>query len=194
MKLLHKLTLVVAFLVCSTIASQAQDFAIKNNVLYDATLTPNIGAEVALSRKSTFQLSYSLNPWELHDGKQWKHWQLAPEYRYWLCSKFSGHFFGIHGNGGEFNFRKVDITLPFTGWPCDLDNAHYQGWNIGGGLTYGYAWILSKHWNFEASISVGYEYIKWKRYNCANCDSSPERGHRNYVGPTKAALNLVYVF
>ena len=63
---------------------------------------------------------------------------------------------------------------------------------IGGGLTAGYQWILSKHWNFEASLGAGYIYSPYKKY-CAVCRTEGQKDHRNYVGPTKAALSLVYL-
>ena len=38
--------------------------AIKNNLLYDATTTPNLGIEVGVARRSSVQLVYGLNPWK----------------------------------------------------------------------------------------------------------------------------------
>ncbi len=172
----------------------AQRVAIKSNLLHDATLTPNLGAELAVGRKQTVQLSYGLNPWRFSSGRQWRHWQLIPEYRWWPCSRFNGHFFGIHGTVGEFNMAKVDFTMPFTGWPGDLDSKRYEGWNAGGGITYGYSYILGRHWNIEAAIGVGYEYISYKKYPCKDCGTLEARGHKNYFGPTKLSLSLVYVF
>ena len=172
----------------------AQRVALKTNLLYDLTSTPNIGAEFGIGKKSTVQLVYGFNPWSFSEGKQIKHWQLMPEYRWWPCSKFNGHFFGIHAMGGQFNMAKVDLKLPFYDWPSDLEDARYEGWNVGGGLTYGYQWILGKHWNFEASLGVGYDYIKYKKYPCEDCGSLIEEGHKNYFGLTKAVLSILYVF
>ena len=58
--------------------------SIKNNLLYDATLTPNIGLEVKIGSRSSFQAFYGINPWKFSDTKKWRHWSLMPEYRYWL--------------------------------------------------------------------------------------------------------------
>ncbi|MDO4930840.1 MAG: DUF3575 domain-containing protein [Bacteroidales bacterium] len=185
------LLLMLAF--CSTSVT-AQRLAVKTNLLYDATLTPNIGAELGIGKKSTVQVVYGFNPWEFSDGKQFKHWQLMPEYRWWPCSKFNGHFFGVHAMGGQFNVAKIDATLPFYGWPSDLDETRYEGWNVGGGFTYGYQWILGKHWNFEASVGVGYDYIKYKQYPCEDCGSLIREGHKNYFGFTKAVLSILYIF
>lgn len=175
----------------------AQKLALKTNLLYDATLTPNIGAELGLGRKHTLQAFYSLNLWNhplQKDDRNWKHWQLLGEYRWWPCSKFNGHFIGVHVNGGEFNMQKVHFKLPFYNWPKDLKDNRYEGWNVGGGFTYGYQWILARHWNIEASLGVGYQRIEYKKFPCAECGNVEERGHKNYFGPDKLALSLMYVF
>ena len=172
-------------------AVQAQ-VAIKNNLLYDANRTPNLGVEVGLSRKSTAQIFYGLNPWKYSDNKQMRHWLVMPEYRWWTCSKFNGHFFGIHAMGGEFNVQGIDDTFGLI--KEDIEHKHYEGWYIGGGITYGYQWILGKHWNLEASVGFGYDYIQFKEYECGECGSFKRKDHTNYIGPTKLALSMLYLF
>lgn len=176
-------------------ALRAQRVAVKTNLLYWATTTPNMGAELALGRRHTLSLHYGLNPWShtRPDGtvRQLRHWQLQPEWRWWPCQKFAGHFLGVHATGGEFNMGGVD--LPFGLW-SKLETHRYEGWNLGAGLTYGYQWVLARHWNLEASLGVGYSYIKYKDFSCHECGERHADGHRNYFGPTKAALSVMYVF
>lgn len=169
----------------------AQRVAVKTNLLYDATATPNLGLEAALGRKHTVQLLYGLNPWEYSGRKQMKHWLLMPEYRYWFCEKFNGHFVGLHLMGGEFNAGGIDLP---GGMFKSLKNNRYEGWYAGAGLTYGYQWMLSRHWNFEGAIGLGYDHIKYRQFPCVECGALKKRGHANYFGPTKLALSLVYVF
>ena len=191
------LTLAIAWLM--NVGAQAQTVAVKTNLLYDATLTPNLGVELGLGKKHTAQLFYSLNLWEHPKGKssdtQWKHWQLGGEYRWWFCSKFNGHFLGVHAMGGEFDMAKVKhFKLPLYNWPKDFDTKRYEGWNAGAGVTYGYQWILGKHWNLEASVGAGYQYIHYKKLPCTECGNVEETGHKHYVGIDKLALSLMYVF
>ena len=107
----------------------AQDMALKTNLLYDATTTINLGYEVALSKKTTLDIWVNYNPWTL--GHKWvgieragsefveqreskiKHLMVQPEFRWWLCEKFNGHFFGVHLHGGIFNVGAM--KMPF-GW------------------------------------------------------------------------------
>ena len=174
----------------ATPKAQAQSVAVKTNLLYDATLTPNLGVEMGLGKRTTAQLSYGLNPWKFSEGKSMRHWQLIGEGRYWFCSKFNGHFLGVHAMGGQFNAGGV--KLPF-GIKKGLRDHRYEGWFVGGGVTAGYQWPLSKHWNLETSLGLGYDYIQYDKFKCGSCGEKESRSHDNYVGPTKAALSLIYM-
>lgn len=173
------------------VPAAAQHVAVKTNLLYDATTTPNLGMEVAFGRKHSVQLLYGLNPWDFGENKKMKHWLLMPEYRYWLCEKFNGHFFGAHLMGGQFNVGGMDF--PAGLFKFQEDN-RYEGWYAGVGITYGYQWMLSHHWNLEGSVGVGYDYISYKEFPCVKCGAVKKRDHTNYFGPTKLALSLIYVF
>lgn len=175
--------------------SMAKDFALKTNLLYDATLTVNLGAEYQLAPKWSVDLSGNLNAWTLSHSRRWKHWLVQPEARYWFCEGLGGHFIGAHMLGGQYNFGNIGFSHGFLGNDIDeLRDKRYQGWFAGIGIAYGYSWMLGRHWNFEAEIGFGWAYTKYDRFQCAGCGRREGRGHHNYVGPTKAALSLVYVF
>lgn len=169
----------------------AQDIGLKTNLLYWATTTPNIGLEMQAGRRHTAQLFYGLNPWTFDNGKKLRHWVLQPEYRYWFCQTFDGWFVGAHVMGGQFNAGGIHMPLGLLG---DFRDNRYEGWFAGGGLTAGYQWPLSRHWNLETSVGVGYDYIHYYRYECRDCGNKNGAADRNYVGPTKAALELIYMF
>lgn len=169
----------------------AQNVALKTNLLYLGTLTPNLGVEASVGKKHTVQLFYGLNPWKLSGDKSLKHWLLMPEYRYWFCQSFNGWFVGAHAMGGQFNAGGVKLPL---GMFPDFHHNHYEGWYIGGGVTAGYQWPLSRHWNFEASIGAGYDYLQYDKYRCGECGEKLKSDHHNYWGVTKAVLSLMYVF
>lgn len=188
-----KLIFCIAFVFLATSAGFAQEVALKTNALYWATTTPNLGVEMSVGRKHTIQLFYGLNPWRQSGGdrRSLRHWLLMPEYRYWFCQSFNGWFLGAHLMGGEFNVSS--IHLPFGLFP-DLRDHRYEGWYAGGGITIGYQWPLSKHWNIETSVGFGYDYIKYDKFPCKKCGERLKSSHTNYLGPTKAALSLLYVF
>lgn len=174
----------------------AQDVGIKTNLVADGLLSPNLGVEIGLAPKWTLDLTGEFNGWTLSHERRWKHWLVMPEARYWLCDRFSGHFFGVEAHGGQYNIGGFDGKWNLFGTDArKLKDTRYQGWFVGGGITYGYAWILGKHWNLEAEIGIGYSYTRYDRFRCAGCGRKIETDKpHHYVGPTKAALNLVYLF
>lgn len=174
----------------------AQKAALKTNLLTDATATVNLGAEFALAPKWTLDLSANYNGWDMKDNKKWKHWLAQPEARYWFCDKFMGHFIGVHALGGQCNVGGLDMNFKFLGSDFrQLRDHRYEGWYLGAGFAYGYAWALGRHWNMEAELGVGYIYTNYDKYACEKCGKKVDSdGHHNYFGPTKAALSLVYVF
>ncbi|MBD5345860.1 MAG: DUF3575 domain-containing protein [Bacteroides sp.] len=176
-------------------AAGAQEVALKTNLFYDATATANLGAEVAVAPRWSIDLSGNLNAWNMGGDKKWKHWMVQPEARYWFCEAIGGHFVAAHLLGGQYNFGGLDMDFKFLGTDFRrLKDNRYQGWYGGIGIAYGYSWMLSHHWNFEAEIGVGYVRASYDEYPCATCGTKTDSGKHNYVGPTKAALNLVYVF
>ena len=170
--------LISVFGICQFVS--AQDVAIKTNSLYWLTTTPNLGAEFALSKKLTLEVAGAYNPWTFKDDKKMRFWLVQPEIKYWLCEKFNGSFFGIHAHGAQY----------YGGF----SSKRYDGYLAGVGLTYGYDWILSPHWNIEAAIGVGYAHLWYKESERVPCASCAEKKTKNYFGPTKVAVSLIYIF
>ena len=115
---------------------------------------------------------------------------MQPEFRYWLCERFNGHFFGVHLLGGEYNISKV--KLPF-GLARDGKEHRYDGWYVGGGFSYGYQWMLARKWSIEATVGVGYVRFDYDKYGCRDCSPRLESGTKNYFGPTKLGVNLIFI-
>ncbi len=194
---MRRIIFLLFVLLASTHTMKAQEVALKTNLVYDALLTVNLGAEVQLAPRWSLDLSGNLNAWTLDQGKKWKHWMVQPEARYWFCDAMAGHFVAAHALGGQYNVGHIDMgSLNFLGTNLkNLKDHRYQGWYGGLGVAYGYSWILSRHFNIEAELGVGWIYTKFDTFECAGCGRRVNTGRsHNYVGPTKAAINLVYVF
>ena len=186
---------VLAALFLTLTVARGQTLAVKSNLLYDATLTVNAGLEVGLAPRWSFDLSGNYNGWAVN-GHKWKHWLAQPELRYWFCDGLAGHFVGLHALGGEYNFGHFDTSLSFLGTDYSVfaDQRH-QGWYVGAGIAYGYSFILNRHWNLELELGVGYVYTRYDVFECEGCGRKVEEDKpHHYVGPTKAAVNLVYNF
>lgn len=178
--------LVTAFV----ISSHAQRFVVKTNLPYWGIMSPNAGIEFRVGKRFTFDVNSGGNLLRPIDGKHFKHWFAQPEFRYWFCESFNGHFLGLHGLGGQYNIGGWDLPI---GELKNLKDHRYQGYFYGGGLTYGHQWYLGNRWNLELSIGAGYLRMHYDKFRCANCGSKLDSGKKDYLGVTKAALSLIYV-
>lgn len=188
--------LILLLITTANLSLQAQDVAVKTNLLYDATATINAGVEVAIAPRWTLDISGNFNGWNQSHQRRWKHWLVQPEARYWFCDPFAGHFLGIHLHGGQYNVGGLDNSISFLGTDfSDLSDYRYQGWFLGAGVAYGYSVILGRHWNMEFEIGIGYAYTRYDQFNCVGCGRKiKEDQDHHYFGPTKAAINLIYTF
>lgn len=184
-QLLLPLLLAGLLLLCSSEAS-AQRFAVKTNALYWLTTTPNLAAEVALGRHFSLQMGAGYNGWKFTEGRTLKHLMLTPEARYWFSSPMERHYLGLYGQYATFNLRNLPLLA--------TNELAYRGRLYGGGLAYGYQWALGKHFGIEVSVGVGYLYLDYSKFHYTECCAERVSDHRRtYIGPTRAALNLIYL-
>ena len=90
--------LILSFFLLESVS--AQKIGVKSNVLYDAMTTMNVGVEFGIAPQWTLDISGGLNPWTFSENRKMKHWVVQPEFRWWSCRRFSGHFVGAHLLGG----------------------------------------------------------------------------------------------
>ena len=152
-----------------------------------ATTTPNLGVEIALGHKTSLDISGNYNAWTfLPDGMSLRHVLVQPEFRYWPCKSFEGHFFGVHGLWSKYNIGQI----PFI---PELDQYTYRGHLYGGGVSYGYHFALGRRWGLELSLGVGYAYLEYNKYVCSECAELIGRYKRHYYGPTKLGISIIYL-
>ncbi len=192
LRIIIVLMTVTFFIPCA----RAQVFGIKTNLLSDAFMNINLGVEAALAPRWTLDAEAELNDWTLSHGRRWKHWAVQPEARYWFCDRFAGHFVGVHVHGGQYNMGGFNGWYNFLGTDArKLKDERYQGWFVGAGIAYGYAFVLGRHWNLTPEIGIGWSYTKYDTFDCEGCGhKSQENKHHNYFGPTRLAVNIVYLF
>lgn len=174
---------------------KAQQTSIRTNLMYWLTTTPNAGVETRIAGKSTIAVSMGYNPFKFPEpsgaenprNPKLSHWIVVPEYKYWLCRPYEQWFFGLYGMYGKYNIGGI-------AWPSflGLSDSRYKGDGIGGGLSVGYQWAFGGRWGIEASLGVGYLYLNYREYECGACGEMKREARRHFVGPTKAAVSLVY--
>ena len=159
--------------------------ALKSNLVYDLTSSLNVGIEYRLSEYLTMDFSLNYNPWTFSNNRKFKHILFQPELRYWIYEPFNSHFLGSHLIYSHYNVG----NLPFGAFK----DYRYQGDAFGVGISYGYQWILSPRWNLEATIGVGYVYFDYTQYECETCGEELGTKSKNYFGPTKVGISLIYI-
>ena len=193
------LIIAVLILFAGAGTASAQVVGVKTNALYWATATPNVGFEFALADRWTFEIAGGYNPWTLNPEKnvKAKHFLVTPEIRYWFCESFNGHFIGINGNYTQFNvggilipeaFIKVDSSGIFLD---GLQHSRSEGWAAGAGLTYGYAWPISRRWNMEFTLGLGFWYSQYDRFESRTCGLFHETNINKVFGPTDLGLSFI---
>ncbi len=172
-------------------------FALKTNVPYwlAGKFTPNLSFETALGRngKTTLEVGGSYN-WlgykrtsEDDNNKKLLHAIGKAEFRYWLCERFDGHFFGVHALYTRFNIDGHRVPMLFE------NKYRYDGHGIGAGITYGYHWAITKGFGLEFAVGAGVVQMNYDRFACGGCQYDAEPMKKTYFGPTNAAINLVFL-
>lgn len=187
----YRLISIAVLLTISSLSfkSNAQELFIKTNIPYLLTTSPNVGIEYAFARHFSVELTGGFNPFKFGENKRIKHWVVWPELRYWTYEALNGHFFGLHGVAGEFNVGGFDLGQEKL---SSLKKNRYQGSAYGVGVSYGYVWILDNWWSLELSGGVGMARFEYDSFRLSGEGHQIGQGKKNYFGPTKGAVSIIY--
>ncbi len=182
---MKKILVIIAVLI-SAVNVRAQMLAVSTNVLMDAMMTPNIGAELVTGEHSTVGLHVFGNnkPW----GMDMKMIGVQPEYRYFFSGRpMHREFVGVGGIGSVY-----DMT-----WGGKV----YDGIALGGGITFGYVFSIGKRINIDCHAGFGMIIYKHKEYyvgdlydldySVGGVERTNARGY--YLLPTKIGVSLTYI-
>ena len=159
----------------------AQIFAVRANALAACTATLNVGAEAAPTDNWSLEMSGYWNPVQTASLSMNFHAvQLGS--RYWFYESFVGHFLGQH--------------LTYVGYDLGSRTKRYKGHAYGLGVSYGYAWMLSKRWNIAVEAGVGLYRTKDTRHDPTVSDWEDEyiyRYRRWTLAPTKLEVSFSFL-
>lgn len=108
----------------------------KNNLVYDALLTPNLSVELSLGKKWTLDTQVGMNFFFYESDataggyktRKWSHWLVQPEIRYWTCETFNGWFLGLHAHGGQMNVGGINIPFIIQNHSKEMKDYRYEGY------------------------------------------------------------------
>ncbi len=173
--------------VTASVATTAQNVALKTNLLYDAALIPNAGVELSMGRQ-----------WAVAADGFWAWWSNDSRHRYWQgyggyvtlrrylgstqSSPLAGHHVGLYALGMTY-----DVEWGGRGYQA-------ARFGFGGGLEYGYSATIGRRLCLDFSIGLGFQDGEYKEYD-------PMDGHyvwqatrkRHWWGPTKAEVSLKWL-
>lgn len=183
---MNKIWLSLLLCVCMASTMYAQQIAVKSNVVYLATTTLNIGAEYAINKKFSVDLSGNFNGWNVGD-RSWQHWMIQPEGRYWLLESFNGHFFGVHAMYLDYDVSRLEVPL------VDFSRRNqYVGTAYGGGVSYGYSLYVTPRFNIEFTAGIGYLNFEYDK-TVIRGNTAEGRFTKSYFGPTKLGISVIYI-
>ena len=148
--------------------------ALRTNLFYAGTATPNLGLDISLGKHYSIGINAGLKPWPrwlawdyaTENPLKWRHLLVAPEFRWWPESTYTGWFLGADFLYAHYNIGA--IKLPFGAYSV-LQDHRLQGDAFTGGLFVGHSWWLGEHWRLELAGGVAAGYTNADRYECAHC-------------------------
>ena len=167
--------------------NSAQNFVLKNNLVYDATQTANLAAEMDVSEHWTFQLGLGYNSWSSTGMKRWRHLLVMPELRWWKKGAFVGNYIGINMAYAHFNIG--GIKFPLGMWK-ETRHYRFQGNLVAAGVSFGHNWPLGRFVSIEAEAGVDTGHAWYEKYDCAHCGAYHGVDSKPFIAP-KIAVNVV---
>ncbi len=170
--------------------------ALKTNLLYDALLIPNAGAEVYLGEGWSVGAGWT-HAWWKNDRRHhyWRIYGADAEVRRWFGEAASrkpltGHHAGIYAQALTYDFETGGRG--YLGGQPGGTLADRATWGIG--AAYGYSMPLARRLNIDFVLGVGahwgrqYEYIPED-----DCYVWQATRMKRYLGPTRAEVSIVWL-
>ncbi|MDR1527425.1 MAG: DUF3575 domain-containing protein [Dysgonamonadaceae bacterium] len=168
--------------------------ALKNNLLYDAALLPNLTVEWYMGKQWSLAVEGKWSWWTFDQPiqNQWFHriQTLGVELRKWVKSPYPlhGHALGVYSTIGNYDIRLFTENEYTKGW------LSYLSWSAG--LSYAYSVPVARRFNLEFGLAAGYVGGRYYEYDyCMTHEHWAQRiiYNRNYFGPTRVNISLVWL-
>lgn len=163
---------------------------VSTNMLYDLTLTPNIGVGVYMGHRLTLFADWMYARWSKHSArKYWHIWGGDAELRYQLghgrsLNALSGHYVGVYASMVRYDFQ---FGVNRTGVLTD-------DFNYAAGICYGYSLPVGRRLNLDFHIGLGYAWGTYKKHHKIDDHDVWDSTHsRSWWGPTRLGISLTWL-
>ena len=170
--------------------------ALKTNMLYDALLLPNIGAEIYVGKNISLTADWMYGWWDRdRTHYYWRAYGGNIGARWWFGNPahekpLTGHHLGLFAGVITYDFELGKGGI-MGGLP------HGTLWdrcNFISGLEYGYSLPVTRRLNIDFSLAIGYMGGKYLKYEPKYGFYIWQSTHRlRWMGPTKAEISLVWL-
>lgn len=194
--MLRRIYVVFTGLILAILPAHSQKAAIRNNLLYDATLTPNLGIEFKVGSAWSLGVNGGLQAWDLdsrpEQNKKLRHLLIAPNLRRYLSKSDTLFRRGYIETDIIYSHYNIsNFKFPLGLYP-DAKDRRFQGDLLALGAKYGYGWMLARSWRLEAEAGVAVGYAWYKEYECPHCGNYLGEGNRIFLLP-QLGINVVCI-
>lgn len=179
-------------------AKQCRPFymGLKTNMLYDALLLPNIGAEFYVGKNISVTGDWMYGWWDRDKTHYyWRAYGGNVGARWWFGEKahekpLTGHHLGVFAGVITYDFELGKGGI-MGGIPR---GTLWDRCNFISGVEYGYSLPVARRLNIDFSIALGYMGGKYLKYEPKYGFYVWQSTHRlHWFGPTKAEISLVWL-
>jgi hypothetical protein len=173
-------------------SARSEVVALKNNLAYDAILTPNLQLEFKLHSHWTLEIGAGFNPFPLKDETfpKWRHVAVWVAPRYWFCNAFNKAF--VSANVAYAHYNVAGDAWPISWLYQEVKEHRYQGDAVMFGLSAGWHIAISPHFGIEFEVGADVGHTWYDRFECKHCGKMNIDEHgRKWFGLPKLGISLV---
>lgn len=155
--------------------------AIKTNIAYDAIGILNLDYECQVARHLSVELPVMWSFWDWKQTQGLRTVALQPALKWWPGEVGRGNAVGVDFDLAWFNYRHDAKRYQSQGRPL-----------MGASVNYAYTLEMGRGWQAEFAVAVGYVNMQYNTYYNITNGAVIGTHTRNYFGPTRLGISLVY--
>ena len=183
-----RLFIIACLLAAGCLSARAQQLSVSTNALEYLNLGALNGElAVSLGRHLSLSAAAAYNPWSFGSEEsgylQNRQRNFSLKLRYWPWHTYAGWWFSVKGQYREYNrggFFGKQISEEGDAW--------------GGGVTIGYALMLSRHFNLDFGVGGWAGATTYTKYACPRCGRILGSGVKGFAKPDEMIASIVYLF
>lgn len=155
--------------------------SLKTNLVYDIFGIQNLAYECQVAKHWTVELPVMWSLWDWKTSCGVRAVGLQPGAKYWFAKPGKGSAIGADFDLLWYNVRWDDTRYQVSGRPA-----------MGASAVYAYTLNMGRGWKAEFSLGLGYINTRYNTYYNIENGALIDTRTKNYFGPTRVGLTLVY--